>query len=117
MVSETWSRPARGTNASLVRVAQRAVVDGLIDLAGDDGATVEARAAAEWGLRRALEAIGDGEGTDATDAAHRALAASEIRRFLERHAPHTDRTAPLDPPPGTPIGSPGGEPPPGRGGP
>ncbi|NIU35136.1 MAG: DUF5117 domain-containing protein, partial [Gemmatimonadetes bacterium] len=48
LVSETWGRPARGDHAGLVRVAQRVVVDRLIELAARDDAPVEARAAAEW---------------------------------------------------------------------
>ncbi|MEQ8329844.1 MAG: zinc-dependent metalloprotease [Longimicrobiales bacterium] len=95
-----------GYGTPLRRVVQRALVDELIDLAADAEATVEARAAAEWGLRQ----IGARAATDAETAqgpvlAHLQLAASDARRFLERLYEGGERTDALAPPPGTPIGN------------
>ncbi|HUH13837.1 MAG TPA: zinc-dependent metalloprotease, partial [Longimicrobiales bacterium] len=54
LVDGTWGVRAGGQHAELQRVVQRVVVDELLDLASHDDATPEARAAAEWGLRRVL---------------------------------------------------------------
>ncbi len=91
---------------ALGRAVQRELVDGLIDLAADDGATVEARAAAEWGLRRihdqAARLVDD---IDDTTTAHLQHVTSDIVRFMERRYEGDGRTGALPPPPGTPIGN------------
>ncbi|NIP79608.1 MAG: hypothetical protein GWM90_10475, partial [Gemmatimonadetes bacterium] len=97
LVDDAWGRPDTGEHAALVRVVQRVVVDGLLELAADERATVEARAAAEWGLRRSLERASRVARTPA-GAAHRQHAAADIRRFLERDWGDADRSAPLDGP-------------------
>jgi hypothetical protein len=106
LVDGTWGTkvPAASGEAALRRVAQRAVLDGLIALAADPRATAEVRAAAEWQLRAiASRLIGKSNG-DVAEQAHRALAAGDIQRFLERRdAPTTPPPAPATPP-GTPIG-------------
>jgi hypothetical protein len=101
-VGALWGSPA--TDA-LGRVPQRELVDGLVDLASDENATVEARAAAEWGLRQIRERADAGaRGADASTLAHLQLAASDIERFMERRFEGGRRTDALAPPPGTPIG-------------
>ena len=101
LIDGLWSAPS----GALARVPQRALVDGLIDLAADDGATVEARAAAEWGLRRVAALAGERAlSAEPSEEAHLELAAADIRRFLERRFEGGARTDPLAPPPGTPIG-------------
>jgi hypothetical protein len=106
LVAGTWGTkaPAASGAAALRRVAQRAVLDRLIALAADPRATAEVRAAAEWQLREiASRLLGKSNG-DTAEEAHRALAAGDIQRFLERRdAPTTPPPAPATPP-GTPIG-------------
>lgn len=79
-----------------MRVVRTVVVDELLDLASDPDAAVEARAAAEWGLRRALEAattVGGAAGP--TERAHRRQAAAAIERFLERDWAGSERSEAL----------------------
>jgi hypothetical protein len=80
------------------------VVDELIRLAADPEATVDARAGAEWGLRRITGMATAREGMAGMEAAHRQLVRADIERFLERRAEDAPRTAPTQPPAGTPIG-------------
>ncbi len=104
-VDGLWSAPA--TNP-LARVPQRAFVDGLVDLAASSSATVESRAAAEWGLRRIAERAARTATTALEDpslSAHAELVAADIERFLERRFEGGERTDALAPPSGTPIGS------------
>ena len=106
LVAQTWDRPpARAADAAaLQRVTQRVVVDQLIQLAADDEATVEARAAAEWHLARLADQIGQRQSTSPEVQAHNALAARDVQRFLARVDNATQRSKPLEPPPGSPIG-------------
>jgi hypothetical protein len=88
-------------------VVQRVVVDELIRLAGAERATPEARAAAEWGLRRiARLAGGAGARADVETQAHRELVAADITRFLERRDPGLPHRPAPEAPPGAPIGAP-----------
>jgi hypothetical protein len=104
MVVRTWGAPSAARHAALKRVAERAVLDELITLAGTTEATVESRAAAEWGLRR-ISALLKGEPpSNRESAAHRALAAADVQRFLERRDAGTGRSRPVAAPPGQPIG-------------
>jgi hypothetical protein len=102
-VDGTWSEAL--SSDPLGRVAQRTVVDALVNLGSDPEATVEARAAAEWGLRRIVGAIDSSAGTsDPSVAAHQELAAADIERFLARRYEGGERSEGLPAPPGTPIG-------------
>jgi hypothetical protein len=94
----------------LVRVPQRELVDVLIDLAASTSATVESKAAAEWGLRSiadlGAEALARAESaSEETQVAHAQLVVADIQRFMERRFEGGERTDALDPPPGTPIGN------------
>ncbi|MFQ5703742.1 MAG: zinc-dependent metalloprotease [Gemmatimonadales bacterium] len=104
VIERTWGALIGGPRAPLRRVVQRVVVDRLIDLASNDDATVESRAAAEWGLRRISEIIQSRVARLPEEEAHQTLAAADIQRFLNRSAATTNRTKPLNAPPGTPIG-------------
>jgi len=106
IIERTWGAAAPRDHAALQRVSQRVVVEELIRLARDSSATVEARAGAEWGLRRIGRLLGAPARVDAETQAHRALAAADIERFLDRRDATTRRTEPLEPPPGVPIGKP-----------
>jgi hypothetical protein len=104
LIERTWETYTPDTLVPLRRVVQRVVVDGLLDLAADPAATVESRAAAEWGLRRLLDLVQTGEPRLPEDQAHRALAWADIERFLNRRDAGTPRSTPSATPPGTPIG-------------
>ncbi len=104
ITDRTWGAAPEARYPALRRVVERVVVDALITLASDSRASVEARAGAEWGLRRIADLIQAREATVPAEQAHRALAWSDIERFLQRRDPGTQRTDPLAAPPGTPIG-------------
>ncbi|NIM52183.1 MAG: DUF5117 domain-containing protein [Gemmatimonadales bacterium] len=104
LMARTWEARTRSETAALRRVVQRIVVDELIDLAGSPNATVEARAAAEWGLRRIFELIQMQEPRLPAEQAHQSLAWADIERFLNRRDEATQRSEHRAMPPGTPIG-------------
>jgi hypothetical protein len=91
IVDRTWP-PGAGAHPALRRVVQRAAVDELIELAAHKEATPEARAAAEWGLRR-LAATAARPAASVSDAAHRRLVRADIERFLERREAPSGRAA------------------------
>jgi hypothetical protein len=103
LVERTWGTAVPREHAALKRVSQRVVVDELIRLAGDTAATPETRAGAEWGLRRVARLLHRRSKLASEDAAHRALAAADIDRFLNRREMPTP-SEPVPAPPGTPIG-------------
>jgi hypothetical protein len=103
-IERTWQAYTPDSLKPLRRVVQRTLVDGLLDLAADPAATVESRAAAEWGLRRILDFVQTDEARLPEDQAHRTLAWADIERFLNRRDAGTARSTPNATPPGTPIG-------------
>ncbi len=104
IVERTWGAPRGGPGATYRRVVQRVIVDELIDLAANESATVESRAAAEWGLRRIAEVIGTFTVRLPEEEAHQMKAGADIQRFLDRPDATAVRSAPLAPPPAAPIG-------------
>ena len=83
VISGTWGVAGRDQPA-LRRVAQRAVLDALLDLAGDSRSSAGTRAVAEQNLsnlQRALER-GSVRGLDTETGAHRELAARDIARYF-----------------------------------
>jgi hypothetical protein len=105
IIERTWGALPGGRNAALRRAVQRVVADELIDLAANQEATVEARAAAEWGLHRITDVIRNR--TTAllpAEEAHQTLVREEISRFMNRRFDSTKRSESLPAPPGTPIG-------------
>jgi hypothetical protein len=104
IIERTWGAPRMGQGTVLQRVVQRVVIDELIDLASNANATVESRAAAEWGLRNISEMIQTRVVRLPEEEAHQALAAADIQRFLDRRMVGTERSGADAPPPGTPIG-------------
>ncbi len=100
LVEDAWGRPASTSDEALVRVVRNVVVDELLALAANENATTEARAAAEWGLRRAharagalaSEAGSGDEANAATQVAHAARVVSAIDRFFERPWEAGERT-------------------------
>ncbi|HMA40805.1 MAG TPA: hypothetical protein VKP10_12045, partial [Gemmatimonadales bacterium] len=100
-----WGTSSPTRHPALLRVTQRVALDQLRRLAGDPDATPEARAAAEWGLRRIARTLARAPAAaDAETQAHRELAAADIERYLSRRDEPTK--APVSPPapPLAPIG-------------
>ncbi|HUF29258.1 MAG TPA: zinc-dependent metalloprotease, partial [Gemmatimonadaceae bacterium] len=104
-IDRTWGATHSAREAALGRVAERVVVDELIRLASEPDASVEARAGAEWGLRRISGIAAPREGVTGMEAAHRQLVRADIDRFLERRSDDVPLTAPTRAPAGTPIGA------------
>ena len=99
LVDDSWDRSGLASEAALVRVVQNVVVDELLALAANEDATTEARAAAEWGLRRAqaraASASTTGDSADpavATVVAHAERVVSTIDRYFERPWTAGERT-------------------------
>ena len=67
---------------------------------------MQARAGAEWGLRRIQRLLQQpaSRTTSADAQAHRALALADVQRFLERREGPAPKSEPLPAPPGPPIG-------------
>ena len=105
IIERTWGSLPGGTYAALRRVVQRVVVDELIDLAANQEATVEVRAAAEWGLHRIADVIRTRTAFLPAEESHQTLIREEIRRFMNREFDAAKRSESLQPPPGTPIGA------------
>ncbi len=105
IVDRTWGPRAPQAHAALKRVVERVVVDELIALGGGERSSPEARAAAEWGLRR-IARLARARAADPETAAERELVLADIDRYLTRRdAPTPKRQAP-EAPPGVPIGGP-----------
>jgi hypothetical protein len=87
LVNATWAtpEPARApnpTDAALRRVAQRAVLDGLLDLAGSRNATVEVRSMTELHLQQLLQRVSAASGGTAEERSQRATARRDIERYF-----------------------------------
>jgi hypothetical protein len=105
LVQATWQAPPETPRrAALRRVAQRVVLDGLLDLAARPEAAPEVRAAVFAELSRLRRALALRHGPDREVEAHLRLAERDLVEFLDR--PETRRTLPrpLPAPPGRPIG-------------
>ncbi|QOC23298.1 zinc-dependent metalloprotease [Wenzhouxiangella sp. AB-CW3] len=89
LIAATWERDAGaaadGHDAALIRVAQRSVLDGLLDLAGNARAVFSVRAAAEARLHELAESLEPRRRERLSDeeAAHRRLARADIERYFE----------------------------------
>src|SRR3989449_79007 len=106
IIERTWGVAAPRDHAALQRVSQRVVVDELIRLARDSSATVEARAGAEWGLRRVGRGLRGPARGGAAAQGHPAPPAPDRERVPAPPDATTRRTEPLEWPPGAPIGKP-----------
>jgi hypothetical protein len=84
LVDATWgdARGGDAHDAALRRVAQRATVDALLDLAGDQAATAEVRATAAHHLTR-LRGIAARAAASSEDRAHRGAVRRDIDRYFE----------------------------------
>ncbi len=92
-LDRTWGLPApTPARAAYQRVAQRAALDALLDLAGNTRAMPDVRAVASAHLLRLHgQLIAGPAGTDA-NSAHRAAAARDIQRFVDGADDPTRRT-------------------------
>jgi uncharacterized protein DUF4953 len=106
IIERTWGTPSPARHPALLRVTQRVALDQLRRLGADPGATPEARAAAEWGLRRIARTLARAPAVDAETQAHRELAAADIERYLSRRDEPTKAPATPPAPPLAPIGTP-----------
>jgi hypothetical protein len=106
LLSATWGAApdAKAGHAALRRVAQRAVLDALLDLASHPDAAPEVRALALARLVRLRSEVRLRKGADAESDAHLRLAERDIGEFLDHPDTRKARRAPLSAPPGRPIG-------------
>jgi hypothetical protein len=87
LLQATWgaAAPAGETsmNAALRRVAQRAALDALLDLAGSANATPPVRSTAGQHLTLLRQRLTSAPGTSAEERGHRAAAVRDIDRFFD----------------------------------
>jgi hypothetical protein len=106
LVDATWAAgpdtaPRRG---ALRRVAQRAVLDGLLELAARKEAAPEVRAATIAELAHLRGQLRLRHAVDAPAEAHLRLAERDVAEFLDRPETRAVRPPRVAPPPGRPIG-------------
>jgi hypothetical protein len=104
LVRRTWSAPAPadGYGRAIQDAVQSLLVERLMDLASNAGATPDVRAEASAALRR-IKSI-----TTRLTTAHAVATREDITRFLTRPAEPFKKAQPLATPPGEPIGGRGG---------
>ena len=106
LVGATWDAPAYASPrlAALRRLAQRGVLDAMLDLAAKPEASAEVRAAVHGRLARLKTQLRVRHSTDPAAEAHIRLAEGDLVEFLEK--PEVRRARPPRPPapPGRPIG-------------
>jgi hypothetical protein len=84
LIDATWGAPeARVEDATLHRVAERAVVDGLLDLAGKPEATAEVRSVAAHHLGLLRDRFARRTGGSAEEQGHRAAVRRDIELYFE----------------------------------
>jgi hypothetical protein len=106
IIAATFRAPtANAYEAEIARAVQRVAVENLMTLASN-ASMPQVRAIASHALQRQMTALKAPQ-TRAAAAAHTALLAADIKRFLERPAPPAARAEIPTAPPGAPIGDPG----------
>lgn len=88
LMAATWGAPAVPVradpqHAALRRAAQRAALDGLLDLAASEDATAEVRAVAEHQLTRLRQRLTTTVVASAEEQGHRATARRDIDRYFD----------------------------------
>jgi hypothetical protein len=106
LTAATWEAPADATPraAGLRQVAQRAVLDALLRLAAEPGASPEVRSAVFAELGRLRAKLGLRHAADRGTEAHLRLAERDLREFLDRPEARQPPAPAPAPPPGRPIG-------------
>jgi len=106
LVAATWEAPPGDSprKAALRRIAQRGVLDALMDLAARPEASAEVRGAVHLRLERIRARLRGRHSTDSMAEAHLRLAERDLAEFLEK--PEVRKARPPGPPapPGRPIG-------------
>jgi hypothetical protein len=106
LLAATWgARPDPSERREgLRRVAQREVLDALMDLAAGPEASPETRAVVWSRLTRLRHQLRARQGADPAEEAHVRLAEKDLSEFLDRPEARKPRARRLDTPPGRPIG-------------
>jgi len=105
LTGATWDAPAPPARlAAYRRVAERVVLDALMDLAARPEASPEVRAVALSRLERLHDDLRARQFTDAATQAHLRLAQRDIEEFLQHPELRQARPKPIGAPPGRPIG-------------
>jgi hypothetical protein len=105
LVRETWgAAPETSRHAALRRVAQRVVLDALMDLAAAGEAGPEARGAATLELSRLRRDLRLKHSADPAAEAHLRLAERDVTDFLDHPETRKARPPRVPVPPGRPIG-------------
>jgi hypothetical protein len=106
LVSETWGAlpDAAPRLAALRRVAQRVVLDALLDLAASAQASPEVRAATVAELERLRRTLKVTRSADTAAEAHLRLAERDLGEFLDHPQTRRPRPPRVPAPPGRPIG-------------
>jgi hypothetical protein len=98
LLDVTWAAPAGGGavagDAALRRVAQRAVLDAMLDLAGDERATAEVRAVTEHHLAGLLERVQRPGRGGPEEEGHRAAARRDLVRYFDGRDDAAERPRP-----------------------
>jgi len=107
LVAATWGAAADGSPrlAALRRIAQREVLDGLMDLAARPEASPEVRGPAMVRLAKLRAELKLKTSTEPAAEAHLRLAERDLAEFLDKPEVRKARREKLAPPPGRPIGS------------
>ena len=107
LVAGTWGAKSDATArlAGLRRVAQREVLDALLELAADPQAAPEVRAAVFAQLSRLRADLHARHAADSAGEAHLRLAERDLSDFLERPESRKPHAPKPSPPPGRPIGA------------
>jgi hypothetical protein len=106
VTAATWDAPpaTQFRQAALRRVAQRAVLDALLDLATRAESSAEVKGATHAALVRLRAGLKLRHAPDAAGEAHLRLAERELSEFFEKPETRKPRGARSVPPPGRPIG-------------
>ena len=106
LVAATWgAAPEKSARlAALRRVAQRTVLDSLMDLAARPESAPEVRAAVIARLARLRSDLRARKSADAATEAHVRLAERDLTEFLDKPEVRKARPVRVTPPPGRPIG-------------
>jgi hypothetical protein len=107
LVAATWGAAPDKTVrlATLRRVAQRTVLDALMDLAARPESSPEVRAAVMAKLTKLRSDLRARKSADAPTEAHVRLAERDLAEFLEKPETRKVRPSRVQPPPGRPVGA------------
>jgi hypothetical protein len=107
LVAFAWGGPesANARANGLRRVAQRTVLDALLDLAANAETSPEVRAVVTSRIVRLRTDLRLRHSKGASAEAHLRLAERDLTEFLDQPETRRIRRAPIPPPPGRPIGA------------